>query len=110
MKTVLKLLMLAPLLAYALSANDQLSLSAAQSPALAKVPKAVRTVPFCELVKHPSAYFDKAVRVTALYRMGVEGAALWDKQCPSGADDVIGIGFVHTDDEEYSEALILFLE
>jgi hypothetical protein len=67
-----------------------------QSRAVDEARNEIPTVAFCELVRNPSGYFDKTVRVTATYWAGQEGAALADHRCPLSNHENIGIEFVFT--------------
>ncbi len=54
----------------------------------------IPTVAFCEMVKTPTTYFDKTIRVTAFYTQAAEGRYLNDDEnCPLSPDDQIGAEF-----------------
>src|ERR1044071_3308947 len=96
MKTVSILLLLAPLLSYPAPVAKQSRPAPEQSGAVAEARDGIPTVAFCELVRNPGDYFDKAVRVTARYLVGVEGAALAAGRCPLSSYEKIRFGFVFT--------------
>ncbi|HEX5704486.1 MAG TPA: hypothetical protein VFX97_14900 [Pyrinomonadaceae bacterium] len=65
-----------------------------QSSATGEVP----TVDFCEMVTHPELYFDRTIRITAAYQLGVEGSNLNNVLCVRSHDDSIGVGFEPRDE------------
>lgn len=58
---------------------------------------AIPTVTFCDLAKNPAAYFDKTVRLKAVYEIWTEGQYLTDALCPLLPDDRIGAGYAEKD-------------
>jgi hypothetical protein len=64
------------------------------------VAEEVPTVAFCEMVKNPQPYFDKAVRLTALITLPTEGIYLNDDKCVPDPDDKIGVGFIINNEKQ----------
>ena len=61
----------------------------------------ISNVAFCEMVKNPQAYFEKTIRLTAVYMQADEGRYLNDDDnCPLSHDDQIGAEYFKTDDSE----------
>lgn len=46
-----------------------------------KITDPFMTVPYCELIRNPSAYDGKKVRIAATYRSGYEWSELYDPDC-----------------------------
>lgn len=67
--------------------------------AAAAVENEVPTVTFCELVKHPTRYFDKPVRLTATIEIATEASYLRDDACALKQDDQIGVGYKSADEQ-----------
>ncbi len=78
---------------FALASSSKVQPTPKQSPA-----EAVPTVDFCEMVKHPEIYFDRTIRITAAYELGVEGSNLNNIRCVRSHDDSIGVGFEPRDE------------
>lgn len=76
----------------------RLPADAKQTPAGAQ--EEIPTVDFCEMVKHPAAYFDKKIRITAAYEIGDEGSNLNNVHCVRSHDGSIGAGFVRIDEKQ----------
>lgn len=53
----------------------------------------IPTVAFCEMVKNPKTYFDKAIRLTATLTLATEAQYLSDKTCPLTHDEQIGASY-----------------
>ena len=45
----------------------------------------IQTVSFCDLIRHPAEYNGKAVKVSATYALGIEGAIFFDHGCEKPA-------------------------
>ncbi len=60
----------------------------------------IPTVAFCEMVKNPKLYFDKTVRLTAIYKMATEAQYLSDENCPLSHDDQIGIRYADINEQQ----------
>ncbi len=61
----------------------------------------IPTIAFCEMVKNPQAYFDKTIRITAVYTQATEGRYLNDDEnCPLSHDDQIGAESFKTNESE----------
>ncbi|HYL99225.1 MAG TPA: hypothetical protein VEZ90_09740 [Blastocatellia bacterium] len=54
----------------------------------------VPTVAFCDLVKNPSPYFDKLIRLTAVFGQAEEAQYLSHDECLLSHDNQIGVGYV----------------
>lgn len=54
----------------------------------------VPTIDFCELVKHPRRYFNRAVRITATWQAGYEYSHLTNDRCRPKSSYEIAVGFV----------------
>src|SRR5262249_55667921 len=52
----------------------------------------IPTVAFCEMAKNAHLYFDRPIRIKAVYSQATEGAYLIDESCPLNHDDQIGVG------------------
>ncbi|HEV7747720.1 MAG TPA: hypothetical protein VGO56_22160 [Pyrinomonadaceae bacterium] len=83
-------------------------LTVARLPAVAKqtptvTQEEIPTVGFCEMVTHPANYFDKTVRITAVYEIGYEGSRLNNVHCVRSHDESIGVGFVRIDEKQINE-------
>jgi hypothetical protein len=76
----------------------RLPAEAKQSPTVAH--EEIPTVDFCEMVKHPSTYFDKTIRITAAYRFGYEGSNLNNVHCVRSHDGSIGAGSFRIDEAQ----------
>jgi len=61
----------------------------------------IPTVAFCEMVKNAHLYFNRPIRIKAIYSQADEGAYLIDESCPLSHDDQIGVG--NDIDEEQRE-------
>ena len=79
-------------------------LSSASPPPLQKVAgqKQVPTIQFCELVKHPEAYFNRPIRIAATMGLGAEGSTLYDARCSRSHNHRIGVGFVELSRQDKS--------
>jgi len=64
--------------------------------------KEIPTVNFCEMVRRPSAYFDRPIRIAATMELGDEGSTLNDVKCPRSHNDQIGVGFVELPQQDKS--------
>jgi len=53
----------------------------------------IPTVTLCDLARNPADYFEKQVRLTAVFEQWTEGQYLTDERCPFGHDDQIGAGW-----------------
>jgi hypothetical protein len=62
--------------------------------ALQPIQPSVPTIDFCELVKHPRRYFNRAVRITATWQAGFEYSYLTNDRCRPRASYEIAVGFV----------------
>lgn len=100
MRTFQTLLLLAPLLICASYADNRFCAAASLAETADDEGGEIRAVAFCEMVKHPRRYFDKAVRLTATYRVGHETAYLMDEQCGLSRRVKVGVGFVNTDEKQ----------
>jgi hypothetical protein len=77
---------------HASAVKDQPSPPIVQSPG-----DTIPTVAFCEMANHPELYFDKPVRLTAVFGQATEGQYLSDAGCKLSYDDQIGVGYVAGD-------------
>ena len=59
-------------------------------------PQNPATVAFCDMVNQPQFYFDKTVRLTAIFEQATEGQYLSDNACPLSHDEQIGVGYADT--------------
>ena len=66
----------------------------------AQATQEIPTVGFCEMVKRPREFFDKPVRLTAVYTMATEASYLSDEKCPLTHDDQIGVKFDMADEKQ----------
>src|SRR5258708_28971137 len=66
--------------------------------------KEIPTIDFCEMVKHPEAYFDRSIRIMATAEPRIEGTALNDVRCVRSHDDQIGAGTVEVEKQAASFA------
>lgn len=62
----------------------------------------IPTINFCELAKHPGLYFNKTVRVEAIWQMGFEFSYLTDDRCPPKITHDIAVRYVN--DEARAQA------
>ena len=60
----------------------------------------IPTVTLCDLARQPGDYFDKPVRLTAVFEQWTEGQYLTDERCPLSHDDQIGVGWAPRDETE----------
>jgi hypothetical protein len=65
----------------------------------------IPTVTLCGLARTPRDYFDKTVRLTAVFEQWTEGQYLTDERCPLAHDDQIGVGYADTADEKQRQAI-----
>lgn len=63
----------------------------------------VPTVQFCEMVKNPQNYFDKTVRLTAVFTQADEAQYLSDENCPLSHYDQIGIDYSNEDESQIKQ-------
>jgi len=55
---------------------------------------------FCDVVKNPQLYFDKTVRVTAIFEQAAEGQYLRDDGCPLSENQHVGVGYARGDKKQ----------
>lgn len=60
--------------------------------------KDIPTVAFCDLVKRPTEFFDRPIRVSGMFTQADEAQYLSDRGCPLKTEDQIGVGFADADD------------
>ncbi len=61
--------------------------------------KDVPTVALCDLMKRPSEFYDRKVRITGMFTQADEAQYLSDNGCPAKRDtDRIGVGFADADE------------
>ena len=65
----------------------------------------IPTVTFCDLARNPTAYFDKPVRLDAVFEQHTEGQYLSHESCPLSHDDQIGVGYAKENDEAHAESV-----
>lgn len=91
----LVLLLLFPIQASSKSERfDRLAALAAQQ-GTTSAAEETSTINFCDLVKRPQRYYDRAVRITAKWESGDEFSYLTDDRCPPGHRDSIAVRFVN---------------
>lgn len=91
------LLLLATLLACSSSAGNEIRAAADQDES---APGEIRAVAFCEMLKRPQLYFDRTLRLTATYRVGVEASHLRDEGCQLSHRVEVAVKFVMTDERQ----------
>jgi hypothetical protein len=94
------LLLLTPFLIHPAAAGHRSPAAADQSEAASGARGKTPTVDFCEMVRRPQLYFDKPVRLTATYEMGVEASYLMDVRCVPGPGDRIGTRYVNAGERQ----------
>lgn len=62
----------------------------------------IPTIDFCELARHPGLYFNKTVRIEAMWLMGFEFSYLTDDRCPLKFTHDIAVRYVN--DEARADA------
>lgn len=77
-----------------------LSLGASSLSAQVAPPSGIPTITFCEMVKNPQLYFDKTVRLTAMFSQATEAQYLSDERCPLTHDEQIGVGHTARTEKE----------
>jgi hypothetical protein len=64
----------------------------------------IPTVAFCEMVKNPKSYFDKTIRLIAIFTQATEAQYLSDeKNCPLSHDDQIGVSYSSKDENQVAD-------
>lgn len=63
----------------------------------------ILTITFCEMVKNPKKYFDKMIRLTAIFKQATESQYLSDDNCPLSHDNQIGIGYNNSDKSQLNQ-------
>ena len=100
MKSLPTLLLLTPFLIHPAAVGHRSPAAADQSAAASDARNEAPAVDFCEMVRRPQLYFDKAVRLTATYEMGVEASYLMDVGCVLGHDERIGTRYVNAGERQ----------
>ena len=100
MKSLQTLLLLTPLLIHTAAVGHRAPAAADQPEAASGARGEAPAVDFCEMVRRPQLYFDKPVRLTATYEMGVEASYLMDVRCVLGPDNRIGTRYVNAGERQ----------
>jgi hypothetical protein len=100
MKTFLALTILILLLTQLHFPGSRLTTAANQFGVASAATEEIPTIDFCEMVKNPKLYFDKAVRLTATFEQATEAQYLSDDKCPLSHDDQIGVGYATVSEEQ----------
>jgi hypothetical protein len=66
----------------------------------------IMTVRFCELVENPKVYFDKTVRITAMFQQATEGQYLEDEQCEKKERLGVGYAVARPEQVEYRNKIL----
>jgi hypothetical protein len=78
------------------SSNAQTKPSQSPSPSN---PEAIREVDFCDIVKQPRRFFDRAVRIKAQWQQGEEFSYLIDERCPASVSAEIAVRYTGKRDQ-----------
>jgi hypothetical protein len=81
---------------YSAHSSHRLKFTMPQSKEDTSATDEIPTVAFCDLVKNPSTYFDKTVRLTAIFSQAEEGQYLSHNDCPLSHDEQIGVGYAES--------------